>query len=98
MNKLEKEFLDKALVQPDGLLIFNKKDSINFVKACEKETINILRIDAFFLVEDGIQPSMENSIDYTTGYDYNFSNVYLFSEEFIKEQPDNLYFKIVCKD
>lgn len=42
MNKVEKEFWGKGIVQPGGLwIIFSKTIAIEFAEACRKELIEI---------------------------------------------------------
>lgn len=102
MNKIEKQFWDKGLVQPSGLwAIFPKSVALEFVKECKNESIKILGIDGFFLYDDGaIQPSQEHSIDFTREpySTLNDFNVWEATLNFLNMQSDELFFEIVCEE
>ncbi len=99
MNIVEKEFIAKgaAIMQPSGKwFVMSKKNSIEFIEACKKESIIILGIDGFYLREDGIEPSMANSIDFSSS-DYKGSkDFYTASINFLQEKGEDLHFEIVC--
>jgi hypothetical protein len=95
MNKVEKQFVDRAgvIFQPGGWFILSKANAIEFIEQCQKESIGILGFDGFFLREKGaIQPSMEHSRDYS----YVKTEVYSTAIDFIKTCGDEMYFEIVC--
>jgi len=99
MNKVENEFIEKGAVimRPSGKwFVMSKENSMEFVEACKKESIGILGIDGFYLVEQGIQPSMENSIDFS---DWNYKgskDSHYEAIKFLRERDEDLYFEIVC--
>jgi len=64
MNKVEKMFLEKG-VKRGGILLYSKKDALEFVGACKDHEIGLLGIDGFFISETTTQPSMEDSVDYS---------------------------------
>jgi hypothetical protein len=94
MNKVEVLFSGRALNR-GGVLLFSKKDTLDFIKQCKNCEINILGIDGFFISEVATQPSLEDSIDYST----TFSNACIYENalKFVEERDDNLYFEIVCE-
>lgn len=96
MNKVEKEFKSKAIIR-GGLFLFSKKNAILFIEACQKKKIGILGIDGFILKEDKIQPSMENSIDFSSCYSLE-EKVYSQSINFLNLMDEELFFEIVCSD
>jgi len=100
-KELEKEFWEKGKPQPSGKwIIFPQKVAIEFVEACEKNKVIILGIDGFFVKGDTIQPSMANSLDFTNSNysEYNTSNRYLYSIDFLNKKDTLMYFEIVCKE
>lgn len=113
MNKVEKLFKDKAVIQHGGWAIYTKRDAIDFISACKKENIGILGIDGFFrgkdishpsipnllVTPDSIQPSMIDSIDFTTApLKDTVQDVYSFSIDFLNKRNDRLFFEIVCSE
>lgn len=48
-----------------GLRLLRHADALDFVDRCRDAGVRVLGIDAFFERADGIQPSLENSIDYS---------------------------------
>jgi hypothetical protein len=94
MNNAELLFKDKAIIK-GGLMLFTKADAVQFLKECQKQNIKILGIDSFKIIGEQIQPSMDNSIDFsTTGEAGNFSK----AEEFIITRSDEFYFEITSDD
>ena len=81
------------------MLLFAKEDAFSFIDACKTYNISILGIDSFFLFDDKIQPSLDNSIDFSSNY-YKpiFDDIYTESKEFIRHKDEKLYFEIVCKE
>jgi hypothetical protein len=98
MNKVEKLFQDKALMRGE-MMLFSKENALLFIKTCEKNNITILGIDAFILIGEKIQPSMENSIDFTSNhFKPRFNSAYSEAIDFLKNKNDKLYFEITCQD
>ena len=103
MNKVEEQFINKGAVimRPNNKwFVMSKQNSIEFVKACEKEQIQILGIDGFYLHENGgIEPSMANSIDFTSStYKGDKKNIYEISQHFILSRENDLYFEIISQE
>ena len=97
MNKVELQFKTKGIMQPGGWMIISKQDAIDFIIECKKELIEILGIDAFFIRERGIQPSMEHSIDFSSmSTNIPKDRVYDYAENFIRAKDDNMFLEIVC--
>ena len=100
MNKVEKEFWDKGIVQPGGLwIIFLKAIAIEFVEACRRESIEILGIDGFLLHPNNrIQPFQEYSIDFSSkSYPKKVEfNCWDEAKMFLQNQSNEFYFEIVC--
>jgi hypothetical protein len=99
MNKVQQEFIDKGVVKMrpnDKWFVLDKDNAIDFVKACEKALISILGVDGFYLDEETIQPSMENSIDFTTSSYKTSKNVYFDAIAFLNQRDKSMYFEIVC--
>ena len=94
MNKVEKIFMDKA-VNRSGIILYSKKNALEFIKECSKNHIRLLGIDGFFITDKTTQPSLEDSKDFSTGT--HSQNVYDEAIEFLKNREDDLYFEIVCE-
>jgi hypothetical protein len=95
MNKVEKLFLNKA-IQRGGVLLFSKKDALEFVAECRRQNVQVLGIDGFYLTEKSTQPSMDNSIDYSSNFlskEWNVDPI-----QFLIQLGDDMYFEIVCAD
>jgi hypothetical protein len=96
MNKVEKEFADKAIIK-QGVMLFNKDNSFAFIEYCKMNDIEILGIDGFYLNDDKIQPSIENSLDFSSPhYVKIFDNIYSHAINFIRKTEDKLLFEITC--
>jgi hypothetical protein len=96
MNIVENSFKEKAIIR-NGMMLFSKENSLDFVKACESHNIKVLGIDGFYLYDDKIQPSMENSVDFTSAY-YKIKgkNIFADAQEFLISKDTNLFFEITC--
>lgn len=94
MNKVEVLFSDKALNR-GGILLFSKKDALDFIEQCKYLEIVILGIDGFFISESFTQPSLEDSIDYSGTL--SNSDIYEKALEFVNNRNANLYFEIICE-
>lgn len=94
MNKVENLFKDKALVR-GSVMLLSKNDAIEFIQQCEKEGIRILGVDGFLLIGDRIQPSLENSRDFTT---QNAMNKSIFKDafDFVHSVDGKFFFEITC--
>ena len=97
MNKVEEKFAHKGIEQPGGWFIYSKKDAIEFVKECEKEAIEIIGIDAFYIRgENSVQPSLENSIDFSSGKFKASKDLYSDARVFLSDKDDGLFFEVIC--
>jgi hypothetical protein len=94
MNSVELLFKNKAIVR-GGLLLFSKNDAVQFVWECQKENIKILGIDSFKIIADKIQPSLENSCDFSKT---NETKNYDKAVDFITKRSDEFYFEITSDD
>lgn len=98
MNRVEKIFFDRA-VERGGLLLFTKMIAIKFVEECKRQNLGILGIDGFYISENKTQPSMENSVDFSsTYYIQKTQNIYSDALRFLQTKDENLFFEIVCGD
>lgn len=94
MNIVEVLFSDRA-INRGGILLLSKKDALDFIKQCKYHKIVILGIDGFFISESCTQPSLEDSIDYSSALFNN--DTYEKALEFINKRDANLYFEIICE-
>jgi len=101
MNKIEEEFISRGAVimkSNDKWFVMSKQTSLEFINACEKEKIQILGIDGFYLHENGgIEPSMANSIDFSSSHKEG-ANSYDDAIRFIQKREDNLYYEVICEE
>lgn len=95
MNKVEKMFLSKA-INRGGIYLYSKGNALQFVEECKRQDMAVLGIDSFYLTDSTIQPSLDNSIDFSTR---SFEKR-IFDEaiQFLKQRGDDLYFEIVCAE
>ncbi|GEP89991.1 hypothetical protein SAMN05660909_01409 [Chitinophaga terrae (ex Kim and Jung 2007)] len=94
MNKVEVAFLEKG-ERRAGLVLYSRDVALAFVEACKAERIVLLGIDAFFLTPDTVQPRIEYSRDFSSGF---FSgDAYKAAEDLLLLAPDNLFFEMVCE-
>jgi hypothetical protein len=94
-NKVEKSFLGKAINRA-GIYLYSKGNTLNFLEECRKQDIPVLGIDGFYLTESTIQPSMDNSIDFSTR---SFEKeIYDEAIQFIVQRGEDLYFEVVCAE
>lgn len=96
MNVVENSFKGKAIIR-NNMMLFSKENALDFIQACENHDIKILGIDGFYLTGDKIQPSMENSIDFSSSY-YKLKgrNIFVDAKEFLVLKDNSLFFEIVC--
>jgi hypothetical protein len=96
MNIIEEFFKEKAIVRND-MMLFSKVNALAFIQACESHNITILGIDGFYLYDDKIQPSMENSVDFTSAhYKPKEKDIFTDAKEFLVSKENNLLFEIIC--
>jgi hypothetical protein len=94
LNKIEQLFAAKAIIRP-GTFLLKPIDAIDFVSECQKQEINILGVDAFYLIEEKIQPSLMHSVDFTSLRRHESDiNVYDAAQKLI-EAANDMYFEIV---
>ena len=100
MNIIDQEFRERKEIhiQPNGLWFVMPLDSaIEYVNECKKQEIEILGIDGFYMHNPGIQPSMENSVDFTS-YKYKFkSDMYTDDIEFLNARPNSCFLRLFVK-
>jgi hypothetical protein len=98
MKKIENLFEDKAIIR-GGIMLYSKENALLFIEACKNNGIQILGIDAFYLSEENIQPSLENSVDFSSsGYMKKEESIYSEAIIFFKDKNEKLFFEIVCMD
>jgi hypothetical protein len=97
MNKVEKELLSRAIVR-ENILLFAKENALVFVEECKKNKIQLLGIDGFFLFEDKIQPSLDNSVDFSSNFNDKSNDVYSDAIKFINDKDSSLFYEITCSE
>lgn len=94
VNKVEQIFIEKVL-ERGGLFLYSRETALEFVKACRKENIDLLGIDGFSLIDNSIQPSMADSIDFSSLF--LEGNVYRKAIDFLEIRPSDMVFEILCR-
>lgn len=94
------EKFKSRIIHSHGLELFKKEDANSFVEECEKNSIKIFGIDGFYLNETTIQPSMENSLDFSNLH-FNVEKlvsqrgIYYVAKDFLNNLEDErLFFEI----
>ena len=64
MNDLIKEKYKNKVVIYDNIWLYFVRTAIDLIKDCENSKINITALEAFKLSGQGIQPSLEHSMDF----------------------------------
>ena len=62
-NNIEKKFKSKGIVR-GGILLVPINHALEMILEAEKEGVNILGIDGFFIKDDVTEPSMDNSVQF----------------------------------
>ena len=93
MKDIDLKFKDRIIMH-SGIKLLTKFDAIDFIDECEIRHIQILGIDAFYLTPNTIEPSMDNSIDFSSSTPSNF-NGYSIAKNFLQSRNDSLFFEIV---
>jgi hypothetical protein len=97
MNTFERNFIDRGKAKErNGIILISKFDALDLVRQCKQDSIEILGIDGFYLKGDSIQPSLENSIDFSSGSQVSDTDVYNQSLDFISKRENELFFEIIC--
>ena len=95
MKDIESEFVDVSVVHLN-MRMYYPKDAIRFINRCKELNKRVLGIDAFIVKGEAIQPSMENSVDYSILNDKK--GHWNEAEEFVKNYINKEYvFEIVYK-
>ncbi|MEK7528605.1 MAG: hypothetical protein AAB592_02480 [Patescibacteria group bacterium] len=99
MNKVEESFKNRAFRTRggEGLYLYSKSDALQFIEACKKENVKILGLDGFFLFGEKVQPSIENSVDYSSIiHTHQPKDIYSAALKFLETKDEKLFFEIVC--
>jgi hypothetical protein len=106
MNKIEKKFLPRAVLNTNSLVLYSLDDTIEIIHECDKEGVRLLGIDAFFIWEKDlldvnrsrVQPSLEDSIDFTLKENKDIQNVYQHAIDFLTQKDrSSMFFEIVTE-
>ena len=89
-NKIESKFKSKGIVR-GGILLVSINHALEMISEAEKEGVNILGIDGFFIKDDITQPSMDNSVEFDEE-SLNHTEAKRFLES---KKGDGLLFEIV---
>jgi hypothetical protein len=91
LNSIEFFFKNKV-INRNGIFLYSKEHSIEFVKKSKELNVKLLGIDGFYLTEITIQPSMRDSIDFSKNLGFEIHELAL---SFLEERSNNLFFEIV---
>ena len=63
MNRIEDEFRGRSL-SPGRMIVLTPSDAVEMIRRCRERGVPVHGLDAFIIYpNDGIQPSMNDSID-----------------------------------
>jgi hypothetical protein len=93
MDRVKNAFGNIA-IKRDLMHFYSHQNIINIIDFCEKRKIRILGIDGFFLTPTTLQPSQDNSIDFSHLKDLCINE----SREFMARMPQNIFYEIVTED
>lgn len=93
---LSKEFAPRA-IERHGLILLQSADAAQYVERCAEHGVAVLGIDAFLVTDDGVQPLMEHSIDFSASHPpIENETVYQKAIDLLKARDHlNLWFEIV---
>jgi hypothetical protein len=83
-------------INRSGIYLYSKDNALQFINECKKQKVAILGIDGFYLDGNTTQPSMENSIDFSTKP--FIESIYDEAINFLEFRDDKMYFEIVCSE
>ncbi len=93
MMKIKDRFQNVA-VNRNGITLYRKTDALRVIDECERENIVILGIDSFFISDNYTQPSLDNSVDFTS-LNICQGGLYSKARRFLNSQSNKLHFEIV---
>ena len=94
LNKIEQLFAARAIIRP-GTFLLKPIDAIEFLNECQKQQIRILGVDAFYLIEEKIQPSLLHSADFTLSRRHEINKNACDEARKIIEAGNGMYFEII---
>lgn len=92
MNKVTQIFAERAL-ERGGLYLYSRNDAMECILACQVEKVRLLGIDGFILTADTTQPSINDSVDFSSSLFEG--DIYEYALAFLEKRPETLYFEIV---
>lgn len=94
MDDILEKFAQSA-VKRAGLVLFSGSNALLVIDEACRRNVEILGIDGIFLFESATQPSMEDSIDFTSA-NARTTDVYAAARNFVEKHDQlNLFFEIV---
>jgi len=98
MSAIREEFRGKSLL-PGRTVILHPADAIEMVRQCRDKAVPVYGVDGFYLFpNEGVQPSMENSIDLSDASQnlHVRDNCWNRAEEFLEQyRARDLAFEVV---
>ena len=90
-KELELQYLaDGKALKKSNITLFNRTNAISFIEACLDNEIKILGIDGFFVHEQYMQPSMNDSFDFTASYAPKDIDRYTFLFDFLNTNREGM--------
>jgi DNA-binding transcriptional MerR regulator len=85
-SDIDAEFNNRVLLR-GGLRLYRPADAIDLIRRCRDAGVRVLGIDAFLDRPSGLQPSMENSIDFSSERQIELlENNWQHAERFVRER------------
>lgn len=90
-----REYLKTKAIWVSNIPLLSTCDSIVFIELCQSENIKILGIDTFIIYSNGIQPLLEESVDYSINENSNENNWNMAKEFIFSRCNKGYYYEIV---
>ena len=90
---------EKSYLKSGGVKLLTFIDTIDILLIAKELNVSLLGIDGFYIVEERLQPSMEDSIDISiTPYgtlEDEYNAAFQFLDNVISKNSDTLYYELV---
>lgn len=97
MKEEQFKYSDKAIIRGE-IFMLPKSSAIDFINECKVNNYRILGVDGFYITENSTRPSLEHSIDFTSGDHKIIEDIYSDAIKFIASHKDELHYEIVYKN
>ena len=97
IREIFEQFRDKA-IRRGGIIMFSSANALLVIDEARQTGVAVLGIDGFYLTGEAVEPSLENSIDFSLAGRVP-ADFWRDSEKFIRSRHNQaLYFEIVLTE